>query len=150
MPAWGQTAGWRSTRPRSPRPSRETSGGSFWPRKSASRFRGQPRPPASERALKPCCAPSLCARSGWRVVHLIEAAEHLPVAVRSVIGLAAAASSAPATLRPDRRRREYLNGVLARNEVSRDYAYNHRLSVRDRAWALRTQPEDRAPDGRRF
>jgi len=33
-------------------------------------------------------------------------------------------------LRPDRRRREYLSGVLARNEVDRDYAYNRRLFLR--------------------
>ena len=33
-------------------------------------------------------------------------------------------------LRPERRRREHLNQVLARNEVERDYAYNRALFVR--------------------
>ena len=33
-------------------------------------------------------------------------------------------------LRPDRRRREYLSGVLSRNEVDRDYPYNRRLFLR--------------------
>ncbi len=60
----------------------------------------------------------LCTPSGWsdgmRSVHLLEAAERLPFAV----------------LRPDRRRRDYLSGVLSRNEVGRDYPYNRRLFLR--------------------
>jgi hypothetical protein len=35
-----------------------------------------------------------------------------------------------AALRPDRRRREYLSGVLARHELGRDYPYNRRLFLR--------------------
>ncbi len=60
----------------------------------------------------------LCARVDWyrgmRAVHLLEAADRLPLAV----------------LGPDRRRREYLSAVLSRNEVDRDYAYNRRLFLR--------------------
>ncbi len=37
-----------------------------------------------------------------------------------------------AVLSPDRKRRQYLSGVLARNEISRDYAYNRRLFLRTR------------------
>lgn len=44
--------------------------------------------------------------------------------------LAALTSLPPRVLREDRRRREYLSGVLARNEVRRDYAYNRRLFLR--------------------
>jgi len=33
-------------------------------------------------------------------------------------------------LRPERNRRQYLSGLLARNEVSRDYAYNRSLFIR--------------------
>ena len=60
----------------------------------------------------------LCTRSGWRhgmrSGDLLEAADALP----------------PTVLRWDRRRRDYLSGVLARNEVGRDYAYNRRLFLR--------------------
>ena len=39
--------------------------------------------------------------------------------------------SLPASLlKPERRRRQYLSGLLARNEVSRDYAYNRALFLR--------------------
>jgi hypothetical protein len=51
---------------------------------------------------------------GMRSVHLLKTAERLPAAA----------------LRADRRRRDYLNGVLARNEVGRDYPYNRRLFLR--------------------
>jgi hypothetical protein len=51
---------------------------------------------------------------GMRSVHLLKIAQRLP----------------PAALRVDRRRRDYLNGVLARNEVGRDYPYNRRLFLR--------------------
>jgi hypothetical protein len=53
-------------------------------------------------------------RRGMRSTDLLAAAQRLPFDA----------------LRPDRRRREYLNGVLARNEVDRDYAYNRRLFLR--------------------
>ena len=60
----------------------------------------------------------LCTMTGWRhglrSTQLLLALEGLPTTV----------------LRPDRRRREYLSGVLARNEVGRDYAYNRRLFLR--------------------
>lgn len=60
----------------------------------------------------------LCTPHGWlqgmRSLHLLEAAERLPFAA----------------LRPERRRREYLNGVLARNEAGRECPYNRRLFVR--------------------
>ena len=42
---------------------------------------------------------------------ILEAWEHLPAQV----------------LRPERKRRPYLSGLLSRNEVDRDYAYNRRL-----------------------
>ena len=35
-------------------------------------------------------------------------------------------------LRPDRRRRDYLSGVLARNELGSEYPYNRRLFLRVR------------------
>jgi hypothetical protein len=42
-----------------------------------------------------------------------------------------AAEALPATMLPtDRRRRDYLSAVLARNEVGRDYPYNRRLFLR--------------------
>jgi hypothetical protein len=44
--------------------------------------------------------------------------------------LLAARTLPVAVLRLDRRRREYLSGVLARNEVGRDYPYNRRLFLR--------------------
>jgi hypothetical protein len=47
---------------------------------------------------------------------ILEAWEHLPANV----------------LRPDRKRRQYLSGVLARNEIDRDYAYNRALFKRVR------------------
>jgi hypothetical protein len=53
-------------------------------------------------------------RRGMRSVHLLKVAERLPLAA----------------LRADRRRRDYLNGVLARNEVGRNYPYNRRLFLR--------------------
>jgi hypothetical protein len=53
-------------------------------------------------------------RHGMRSGDLLRAAEALPASV----------------LRPDRRRRAYLSGVLARNEVGRDYPYNRRLFLR--------------------
>jgi hypothetical protein len=53
-------------------------------------------------------------RHGMRSGDLLRAAEALP----------------PSVLRPDRRRRVYLSGVLARNEVGRDYPYNRRLFLR--------------------
>ncbi len=60
----------------------------------------------------------LCTRSGWgdgmRSLDLLALAERLPAAA----------------LRPDRRRREYLSGVLSRNELGRDYPYNRRLFLR--------------------
>jgi hypothetical protein len=60
----------------------------------------------------------LCTPWGWwqgmRSLDLLAAAERLPFVA----------------LRPDRRRRDYLNGVLARNEVGRDYPYNRRLFLR--------------------
>lgn len=38
-------------------------------------------------------------------------------------------------LRPERKRRQYLSGLLSRNEVERDYAYNRRLFLRlDKGW----------------
>ncbi len=60
----------------------------------------------------------LCTPVGWRrgmrSRHLLAAAERLPA---SALG-------------PDRRRREYLSGVLARNEAGGDYTYNRRLFLR--------------------
>lgn len=60
----------------------------------------------------------LCEASGWgdgmRSADLLALVERLPAEV----------------LRPDRRRREYLSGVLARNEVGREYPYNRRLFLR--------------------
>jgi hypothetical protein len=60
----------------------------------------------------------LCEASGWgdgmRSRDLLALAERLPATV----------------LRPDRRRRDYLSGVLARNELGRDYPYNRRLFLR--------------------
>jgi hypothetical protein len=53
-------------------------------------------------------------RHGMRVGDLLRAAGALPLPV----------------LRADRRRREYLSPVLARNEAGRDYAYNRRLFLR--------------------
>jgi hypothetical protein len=53
-------------------------------------------------------------RLGMRSRHLLAAAERLPASA----------------LRPDRKRREYLNGVLARNEATRDSPYNRRLFLR--------------------
>ena len=47
---------------------------------------------------------------------ILEAWEHLPANV----------------LRPERKRRQYLSGVLARNEIDRDYAYNRALFKRVR------------------
>jgi hypothetical protein len=46
--------------------------------------------------------------------------------------LALASRLPSVALRPDRRRRDYLSGVLARNEVGRDYPYNRRLFLRVR------------------
>jgi hypothetical protein len=60
------------------------------------------------------CTPTSWERLGMRAGHLLEAAARLPAAV----------------LRPDRRRREYLSGVLSRNEDGRDYPYNRRLFLR--------------------
>jgi hypothetical protein len=60
----------------------------------------------------------LCTPSGWgdgmRSRDLLVLAERLPADA----------------LRPDRRRREYLNGVLARNELGASYPYNRRLFLR--------------------
>lgn len=53
-------------------------------------------------------------RQGLRATELLNAAEGLPLTV----------------LRAERRRRAYLNGVLARNELGRDYPYNRRLFLR--------------------
>ena len=62
----------------------------------------------------------LCEASGWgdgmRSSDLLALAERLPAEV----------------LRPDRRRREYLSSVLARNEVGSNYPYNRRLFLRVR------------------
>ena len=44
--------------------------------------------------------------------------------------VAPAAAFPPSVLPQARRRREYLSGVLARNEISRDYAYNRKLFAR--------------------
>jgi hypothetical protein len=60
----------------------------------------------------------LCTRHGWR---------H---GMRSGDLLLAARTLPASVLRLDRRRREYLSGVLARNEVGRDYPYNRRLFLR--------------------
>jgi hypothetical protein len=61
----------------------------------------------------------LCMPGGWRGQgmrsgDLLDAVARLPIAA----------------LRGERRRRQYLSGVLARNEVTREYAYNRRLFVR--------------------
>ncbi len=60
----------------------------------------------------------LCSPLGWRrgmrAGHLLDAAERLPAEA----------------VRPDKRRRQYLSGVLSRNEVGRDYPYNRRLFLR--------------------
>ncbi len=61
----------------------------------------------------------MCDAQGWRSRGM--RARDLLNAVHSLPNTA---------LRVDRRRREYLSGVLARNEVSRDYAYNRRLFIR--------------------
>lgn len=62
----------------------------------------------------------LCEPYGWgdgmRATDLLALAERLP----------------PAALRADRRRREYLSGVLARNELESDYPYSRRLLLRVR------------------
>jgi hypothetical protein len=61
------------------------------------------------------CAPVAWSwQRGMRAAHLLQAAERMPAAA----------------IRPDRRRREYLSGVLARNEASGDYPYNRRLFLR--------------------
>ncbi|MBN2369517.1 MAG: UvrD-helicase domain-containing protein [Vicinamibacteria bacterium] len=60
----------------------------------------------------------LCTSHGWS--HGMRSKDLLAVAARLPF----------AALRPDRRRREYLNGVLARNEIGRDYPYNRRLFLR--------------------
>lgn len=60
----------------------------------------------------------LCDASGWadgmRSPDLLVLAKRLPATA----------------LRPDRGRRDYLSGVLARNELGREYAYNRRLFLR--------------------
>ncbi len=53
-------------------------------------------------------------QGGLRASDLLELAQRLPFDA----------------LRPDRRRRDYMSSVLARNEVGRDYAYNRRLFLR--------------------
>ena len=60
----------------------------------------------------------LCSAAVWqrgmRAGHLLDAAERLPAEA----------------LHPERRRRQYLSGVLARNEAGGDYPYNRRLFLR--------------------
>ncbi|MCM8594063.1 ankyrin repeat domain-containing protein [Accumulibacter sp.] len=51
------------------------------------------------------------ANGAFETQAILEAWEHLPANV----------------VRPERKRRQYLSGVLARNEVDRDYAYNRAL-----------------------
>jgi hypothetical protein len=53
-------------------------------------------------------------RAGFNTAMILEAWNALPAAV----------------LRPERKQRAHLSGVLARNEVDRDYAWNRRLFVR--------------------
>ncbi|MBI2959871.1 MAG: AAA family ATPase [Betaproteobacteria bacterium] len=54
------------------------------------------------------------ARGGFDTAAVLKAWEHMPASV----------------LRPERKRREHLSGVLARNEIGREYAYNRRLFKR--------------------
>jgi hypothetical protein len=61
----------------------------------------------------------LCTASGWR-----------PEGMRSLDFLRAADRLPEAAIRGERRRRAYLSGVLARNEVGRDHPYNRRLFLR--------------------
>jgi ankyrin repeat protein/UvrD-like helicase family protein len=51
---------------------------------------------------------------GFDTATIVDAWEHLPASV----------------LRPERARRGYLSGLLARNEIERDYAYNRKLFLR--------------------
>ena len=54
------------------------------------------------------------AHGGFETQAILDAWQHLPANV----------------VRPERNRRQHLSGVLARNEVERDYAYNRALFVR--------------------
>lgn len=58
--------------------------------------------------------PSRRGEAAFETHTILEAWQHLPAAV----------------LAPERKRRQYVSGLLSRNEVKRDYAYNRQLFVR--------------------
>jgi hypothetical protein len=62
---------------------------------------------------------------GVNTALLLDAWQHLPTHV----------------LPPERNRRPHLSGVLSRNEVARDYAYNRRLFIRLRQGLYQFNPQ---------
>lgn len=64
--------------------------------------------------FKPCFGNDAGDRGGFDAATLLGAYERMPAAV----------------LAPERRKRAFISGILARNEVARDYAYNRQLFKR--------------------